>query len=467
MAPSLDLDAADARHDDDVAVPTLIRVRVLVFATLGSIVTGYAAIAALLAFVTAIAPLAHFSTGGVVAAALPAWLAAHQVPLAIDGLELGVLPLLPTVGLMLMAARAASGAAVRLGLSGPWQAAQAVGAIAVGHGGCGLAIALAASGHGVSVDPLAAFYYPTLIAALAAILGVLRRCGLWDALVARADPVASHGLRAGLVAVLLLLATGGAVLTFALLTSVSTAKDLFATFAPGVGNGLGMVLLSVGFVPNAVIAGVGFVAGPGFSMGIVSVSPLAFDGGPVPGLPLLAALPEEPAGWWPALFVLPLGIGVLVGRRLRDVAEEPVARVRGVAVAAGVVAVVFVVLAGSAGGRVGMGPFDPVNLRAAAVSMALVAWVGIPAAITAWLGGPRPVRYDPPGLPGSDPAPEDPEADDPEADDPEASSPEAEAPEADGPEGESGTEDSGTDTIEADDLATDEVDRDDPERDDR
>jgi hypothetical protein len=242
--------------------------------------------------------------------------------------------------------------------------------------------------------------------------------------------VALAGIRAGAVAVVWLLAAGGALLSIALLTSVPTAKELFAVSAPGIGNGLGMALLSVGFVPNAVIAGVGFLAGPGFSMGIVVVSPLNFTGGPVPGLPLLAALPEEPAAWWPALLGLPLGVGVLVGRRLKNVAPEPLARVRAAAVAAGVVALVFVVLAGSGGGRVGMGPYDPVSLRAAAVSIALVAWIGIPAAIIAWLTGPRPIADTSPA-PRDDPTRNAPEADDLNANDPEANDPEANDPETD------------------------------------
>jgi hypothetical protein len=462
MAPSLDLEATDASIED-VPVSALTRMRVLTFAALGSIVTGYAAVAALLALVTAIAPLTNFSTMDVVAAALPAWLAAHQVPVAIGGLELGMLPLLPTAVMMLIAARAAAGAAGRLRLSGPRQAGQAVGALAVVHGVGGLAVALAVSNHAVSVDPLAAFYYPALIAALAAAAGVMRPCGLWAAVSARADAVALAGVRAGAVAVLLLLAAGGALLSFGLLTSVPTAKELFAVSAPGFGNGLGMALLSIGFVPNAVIAGVGFLAGPGFSMGIVAVSPLDFTGGPVPGLPLLAALPEEPAMWWPALFVVPLSIGVLVGRRVRNVAPEPLARVRAAAVAAGVVALVFVVLAGSGGGRVGMGPYDPVSLRAAAVSIALVAWVGVPAAITAWLAGSRPIASTSPGVSErDDPAPDDPEANDLELDDLEADGKEADDPATPDPV----PNDPGPDRLEADDLEADDLEADDAAADD-
>lgn len=390
--------AEDAPYDtapSAIAVPALTRVRVLTFAALGSLLTGYAAIAALLALVTAIATKAHFATVGVLGAALPSWLAAHQVPVSIFGLELGALPLLPTIGVVAITAKAASSAAERLDLHRPGQSVSMIVTIACAHGIAGVLIAGFTSDEQVTVDPLAAFYYPTLVAGLAATVGVARRCGLLDAIVDRADGVAVAGLRAGALAVVLLLATGGAVLTFGLLTSISTARDLFPM---GVGNALGMLLLSIGYLPNAMVAATSFVAGPGFSLGDVAVSPIEFSGGPVPGLPLLAAMPEQHAPWWPALFLLPLTVGIVVGRRLRDVDEDPVARLRGVAVAAGVVAVCFVVLAGSAGGRLGRGAFDPVSMRAAALSITLVLWTALPAAVTAWFSGPRAATERMPGL---------------------------------------------------------------------
>ena len=149
------------RHPiDDVAVSTFTRVRVLTFAAARlarhRLRRGRRAAGAR----HRDRPDGALLHSGVVAAALPAWLAAHQVPVVIGGLELGMLPLLPTALMMLIAARAASGAAERLRLAGPWQAGQAVVAIAVAHGGCGLAVALAVSGHGVSVDPLAALLLP-------------------------------------------------------------------------------------------------------------------------------------------------------------------------------------------------------------------------------------------------------------------------------------------------------------------
>ena len=439
-APSDELAEAppDETADLRTEVPTLTRIRVLVLATLGPLLTGYLAIAALLALVTAIATNAHFATTGVLDAALPAWLAAHQVPVQIFGLELGVLPLLPTIGVAAITAKAAAGAAERLDLHRPGQAAKLIAIIAAAHGIAGMIVAGLSSHGDVTADPLSALYYPALVSALAAAAGVARHSGLLGAIVHRVDEVAVAGLRAGALAVVLLLTAGGALLTFGLLTSVATARDLFPM---GVGNAIGMLLLSIGYLPNAMVAATGFLAGSGFSIGSVTMSPLEFDGGPVPAVPLLAALPEQEAVWWPALFVVPLAVGVLVGRRLRYVHEEPVARLRAVAVAAGVVAVAFVVLGGSAGGHLGRGPFDPVSMRAAALSITLVLWTAIPAAVATWFGGPRPAAQRLPGLIDDEPEPlvadEEAELDDEPDDEPEDATDEVEETEdEDEPDGE-------------------------------
>jgi hypothetical protein len=412
-ATDLPAEAEDVPRAD---VSPLTRIRVLVLAALGPLLAGYLAIAALLALVTGIATNARFAAGGVLDAALPSWLAAHQVPVRIFGLELGVLPLLPTIGVAAITARSAAAAAERLDLRRPGQAGKLIALIAAAHGIAGLVVAGVSSHGDVTADPLSALYYPALVSALAATAGVARRCGLLDAIVLRADEVAVAGLRAGALAVVLLLAAGGALLTFGLLTSIATARDLFPM---GAGNAIGMLLLSIGYVPNAMIAATAFLAGPGFSIGEVAMSPLEFDGGPVPALPLLAALPEDAAAWWPALFALPLAVGILVGRRLRHIDEEPVARLRAVAVASGVVAMAFVVLGGSAGGHLGRGPFDPVSMHAAALSVALVLWTVVPAAVAAWFGGPRPATQRMPGLIDDEPEPAVADEDEPEEDLPE------------------------------------------------
>lgn len=371
-------------------VSPLTRAKVFVLAAVVPPAVGYAAVAGVLALVIGIAPHAGFSTSGVLGAALPAWLAAHQVPIAIAGAEFGALPLLPTLLVMVLAGRSAARATTQLGLRTLADAGLLVGSIAAAHGICGLACALAQPSPLVTVDPLAALYYPALIAAVASAVGLLRSGGLAGELADRVDDVARRGLAAGGFAVALLLTAGAAVTTLGLVTSASTVRELFAGYAPGVGAGIGMLLLCLGYLPNAVVAGTAFVAGPGFGIGALDVSPLEFTGGRVPGLPLLAALPEEQAGWWPVLCLVPVGVGILLGHRLRHVADRPLARLRAVAVAVGVLAVVTVLLAGSAGGRLGGGAFDPLTMHAPAVSLVLVVVVGLPAAALAWFAAPTP-----------------------------------------------------------------------------
>lgn len=385
------------------------RARVLVVAALGPLLTGYAAIAAVMALVTAVASKAHFSTLGVLTAALPGWLGAHQVPLIVQGHELGVLPLLPTLLLTLLVGRTAAGAADRLDAVGMRETGHIVFAVVAAHAVFGLTIALVIDGGPVVVDPLAGFYYPALLAGLAACVGLLRRSGALDWCADRVDDLAWAGLRAGGLAVAGLVAAGSLVVAFGLATSFGAANTMFALDGPG--SALGMLLLSAGYLPNAVIAGTAFIAGPGFSMGSVSIAPLDFDGGPVPALPLLSALPEQAAAWWLVLFLLPAAVGALVGWVLRAVAESPKDRLRSVAVASVVVALSFAVLAGSAGGALGGGPFHPLDLRAALVSFALACWVAVPGGFVAWFAGERPVIEGPVGLID----PEEPEdAEDPE-----------------------------------------------------
>jgi hypothetical protein len=376
-------------------VSTFAKIRAYTLLTLGPLITGYIGIVILLATVTGMASSAKLTTAGILIAALPGWLAAHQVPIEIFGPELGVLPLLPTIGVAAVTARAAARAAARLDLRRPRQAGLVIGAVAITHAIAGVVVAGLTRGAAVTADPLAALYTPALIAALAATMGVARRCGLGRAIARRADVVAVEGLRAGAFGLVLLLTAGGVILTFGLLTSIDAVKALFPM---GIGNAAGMLLLSIGYLPNAMVAATSFAAGPGFSLGTVTVSPLEFHGGRVPGVPLLAAVPEHLASWWPAFFVFPLAVGIAVGRRLRYVDEDPVVRLRAVAIATGIIAISFLVLAGIAGGRLGRGPFDPVGMPGAALSIALVLWTAVPGGITAWFSGPRYAIEPMPGL---------------------------------------------------------------------
>ena len=295
--------------------------RILLFAALGPLAAGYVALAALLAFVVAIAPGSSISLVGILAATGPAWLAAVHVPLIIGGHPLGMLPLLPTVGVAFLAARAAIGAADRLGASTPRHAVPIFFAVGLGHAAFGTFLSLAGSSDEVLTSPLLAFLLGALFGLLGTAFGLSGRCGLLGAVLAKTDEPARAGLRAGVLGLVGLLAVGAVVLLLGLVLSWPTVAAMFLANGPGFGGGLGLLLLSVAYMPNALVGGLSFAVGPGFSLGALVVRPLAFHPGPVLGLPLLGALPVRSAPWWVVVLLLPVAVGVGVGwacRRVRD-----------------------------------------------------------------------------------------------------------------------------------------------------
>ncbi|HEX6343096.1 DUF6350 family protein [Umezawaea sp.] len=369
------------------------RVRVLVMTAAGSVVIGYAAVAALLALIAATATNAAFSTTGVLTAAAPGWLVAHHVPLRFEGAaQLGVLPLLPTALLMLLAGRAAAGAADRLGLYEPLQARGVVLCIAGAHAITGGTIALLMGDGPVRATPAVAFFGCAAVSGVAATIGVAQRCGLVEVLIDRIDPVARRGMRAGLLALFVLGGLGALLVALGLAFSWSTTSGLFAGADSTFGVGLGLFLLCLGYLPNAVVAALSYVVGAGFSIGPVVMTPMRFVGGDLPAVPLLAALPERQLGFLPGLLLLPLLLGGVVGWYCRKISERPSTRLRAVLVAGVTVAVVSLVLAATAGGNLGDGPFNPVTVPAGLLTVLVLGWIVLPGSFVAWFAGPRPKR---------------------------------------------------------------------------
>ncbi|PRY43668.1 hypothetical protein CLV43_103415 [Umezawaea tangerina] len=392
------------------------RARVLVMTAAGSVVIGYAAVAALLALIAATATHAAFSTTGVLAAAAPGWLVAHHVPLRFEGsAQLGVLPLLPTALLMLLAGRAAAGAADRLGLYEPLQARGVVLCIAGAHAITGGTIALLMGDGPVRATPAVAFFGCAAVSGVAATIGVAQRCGLVEVLIDRIDPVARRGMRAGLLALFVLTGLGALLVALGLAFSWSTTSSLFAGASPTFGVGLGMWLLCLGYLPNAVVGAMSYVVGAGFSIGDVSMTPTRFSGGPVPAVPLLAALPEKQMPFLPALLLVPLLLGGLVGWYCRKASDRPATRLRAVLVAGVTVAVVALVLAATAGGALGAGVFNPVTVPAGLLAVLVLGWLVLPGSFVAWFAGARPKRVPAAEAPAIEQIPAEDGADDADA----------------------------------------------------
>jgi hypothetical protein len=330
---------------------------------------SYLAAAAVLATLTA-AGGADSSVAGMARVGAMGWLAAHHVPLTIDGASLGVLPLLPTLLVGALVARGAAGSAARSGLHQPEDAGWVAGAIAGTHGVLGAVLALVATPVTVTADPALAAVTCALVAGAAAVVGLARPCGLLPAALRQAPEWVRPGVYAGLWGFAVLLAAG---LITVLTALVASAFDVIQLAGSDAGSAFGLIVLSLAYLPNAAIAGLSWLAGPGFSIGALSISPFAVHAGPVPAVPLLAALPQGPARpWWIMSLVVPLLVGVAVGRRCAAIASERSQRLRILGVAAAVMALGSAVLGALAGGRLGAAAFDPVDIPFGMLMMAVL-----------------------------------------------------------------------------------------------
>ncbi|MCI2419398.1 DUF6350 family protein [Saccharopolyspora sp. K220] len=374
---------ADAPHERRLGIRWW-----LLAAAIGAVLLiGYLATAGLIALVMAIASGAHFDPLVVLVAALPGWLALHQTPLTITGAPLSVLPLLPTALVVLLIAATAAWVARRSRLRRPDQAWPVITAMGLVHAFVGASIAIALGGP-VGAVPVDAFLSCGLTATIAATAGVANRCGLIYLVWERVEAEVWSGMRIGLLALAALIAAGGVVLLVGICAS---APEMAASLARSgaAGDAFGSTLLSILYLPNAVLAGWSFATGTGLAVGRLTAQPLHATPGPVPDLPLLAVLPtHDSAAWWVTSLALPLVVGALVGTACRRVPGTLSRRLLALGVAAVVAAIGAMLLACVVGGVVGNGPIGPVTLRPIVLAVATLCWLAVPGAAVTWLAGP-------------------------------------------------------------------------------
>ncbi|MCX6462570.1 MAG: DUF6350 family protein, partial [Pseudonocardiales bacterium] len=368
------------------------RLRILLAGAMGSVIVSYGLL------VPAAASVVLTSGGGMTldgsfAAAIPLWLAAHRIPLVLGGEPLGVLPLLPTVVVAAVIAVAAGWTARRLGGRVRTDAGPVLVAVAGAHSAVAvLGSALLPRSAEVAAAPWAALVASGLLAGAAAAIGVVRVCGVPGEWVARAPEWSGDALRLAALALTALAGVGAVVLTAGLVLAAPVIGAAYAELAPGFGAGIGVTLLAVAYLPNAVAAGLAWALGPGFAVGSAEVSPFGVTAGEASVFPLLAALPGgAPSPWTPLVLLAPVAVGVLVGSQARWTGPDAV---RVCAAAVGLAALGVGLVALLAGGRLAAGPYDPVALPAALLVPAVALLVGLPAVLIARLGTPREDPYE-------------------------------------------------------------------------
>ncbi|WP_433628508.1 cell division protein PerM [Nocardia sp. CA-120079] len=319
-------------------------------------------------------------TSGAIAAG---WLAAHQVPLVIGKTSLELLPLLPT-GLLVWAtgrdcARAVEPDSSRADLG--WIVGAALSGPLLVTAVC-LAVAEDASGV-VALQPpntLAAFGWVGAVHLIAAVGGIASRSRRRLFTLLRLPDWAVAGAFGAGRTVLRLLTCATAVVIVSFLAHWSRIGDTFHTAGNAAGV-LGLILLSLAYLPNVVIATVGVLVGSGAQFGDASIGVFSVVGGPIPAVPLMAAVPTGPAeGWWPVLLLLPAAVGVLggldIGRTSHDRAAAPWATLT----SAGVATVTLVLLGVVAGGD--LGTFGQFGLDLPIFAVVAFGWL----AVTGYVG---------------------------------------------------------------------------------
>jgi hypothetical protein len=415
LAAATETPARTAVQPDGVA-----RLRILCAAATGSVLLSYALLVPAAAAVGWTAG-DGLSFDGAFAAAIPLWLAAHQIPLVLSGQPFSVLPLLPTAVLFAVVALGAGWALRRLG--GRFR--HDGGPVLVGTAGAHAAVAVLGSAllpraAEVAAQPWAAMVGAGLLAGAAALTGMLRSCGLppeW-----RAGPAWLRvGMRGGALALAGLLAVASVLLVVALVAGAPRMVAAYRALAPTFGDGLGVTLLGLAYLPNAAVGALSWAVGAGFAVGAATGSPFEARPGVPSSFPLLAALPTgAPPVWAPAVLALPVAVGLLVGLHVRRALPVPADRVRATIVAGIVAASGATLLALLAGGRLAAGPYDPVRFPPELVAPATLLWIGGVAAVVVILRRDESPEYvevlDP--VDAADPAPAEPDpepADDPAA----------------------------------------------------
>uniref|UniRef100_UPI0037423E74 cell division protein PerM n=1 Tax=Haloactinospora alba TaxID=405555 RepID=UPI0037423E74 len=327
--------------------------------------------------------------------AVQAWLVGHLVGVGIPGGSVSLLPLglLVLPGLLLFRAgrwlartcdlpRLRHMFRAAVAISGPYAAI------------CGT-LALAVRTESMRPSLLQALVAGFALAFVAGGLGALRqlmkdnripRRRLLAQIPDRYRPllVGTLGSTATLLAVGLLLFGAG------LAAGAPEAADITGELAPGAVGGTLLVLAQLLYLPNAVVFGLSYATGPGFTMGTdTAVAPSGVSVGELPMFPMLAALPDNGPAPVVSLAAVagPFVAGAVGGTLAQRSAPEVVAGTSplwGLATGA-TTGMMCAVLAGVAGGSLGGQRLAAIGPSAWQVGLAAAAEVGAAAAVAVWV----------------------------------------------------------------------------------
>lgn len=319
---------------------------------------------------------------------LDVWLLAHGVPISAGGILIGLPPLLWSLFIVWHLWRAGISSAKAIGAHEPFDAVR----VALGGGVVYGALGAGAAAYGrlpdVFVTPWIAGPILGVLAAVTCGAAALWRIGWVAHAWTQFSTTVRHGAQAGAAAAIAVTSAGSFLVAVSLAFSAELAREMFTAPTPGVVGGIGLLMVCVMYGPTLAGWGTAYAAGPGFSIGAdTSVTPFTVDLGPVPAVPLLAAVPTDGGGLRLAVLGIPVLAGLVSGAVLaRRLGDDVAWRMLASCGIAGLVAgAACGTLAVATGGPLGAGRLASVGPSAWRLIVVITVTVGVGAVIAACL----------------------------------------------------------------------------------
>ena len=266
-----------------------------------------------------------------------AWLLIHGVPLLLDTPgagsaaypESGTLSLIP-LGLALIPFLLAWRAGRRLArASYTDQLWQALLGSWLMYAGFGIATGFVCRTADVGISLWAAAFIPLIPFGLGMVVGARREAGSWSRLIG-VDAVAwlsrtsqhsrwagsylGSAIKAGSVALMASLAMSAGLLAVDLFIHWNLVVAVYEGLDAGAMGGGVLTIVQLGFLPNLVVFALAWISGSGFALGVGSLAgPLGTAVGPLPSVPVFAALPSGSLDFGFVALVVPALAGALAG----------------------------------------------------------------------------------------------------------------------------------------------------------
>ena len=181
----------------------------------------------------------------------------------------------------------------------------------------------------VVVNLWQAMLVPLVPYAVGMVIGARREAGSWSRLIGVdavdwisrtsqhsrwAGSYLASAAKAGFVGVLSALSLASGLLAVDLFIHWNLVVSVYEGLDAGATGGAILTIAQLGFLPNLAIFALAWVSGPGFAMGVGSqVGPLGTAVGPLPSIPVLAAIPSGPLDYAFVALVVPVLAGALAG----------------------------------------------------------------------------------------------------------------------------------------------------------